>query len=410
MTQTEFLELLNKYDEEHLSEDDLFEIGVAHKELPLGMKNWSKLNEQLGMPFTTGENYRCWVKQRLARVGELPKNVKMLSNKTVDELSQEEITDELEEQMRDLYKQQVKTRDVHREYRNDIRMDARWENLAQEIKRILITQKPLSLRPVEKIKGTAEAICVISDWHIGCVVDSFYNQFNLEIAKERIAKLRDYTLKYCKQFGVRKIHILNLGDLIEGEIHTTARVTNEMDTIGQIKQASELLSQFVVDIASEVEQVCYRSIADNHSRVIQNYKENLDGDSFVYLIDWILEMKLQLAGVTNVELCFDNLSDNFGLFCLDCGKQVGFSHGHRQNVNTAFQSFVGATKSYVDYIIIGHYHSSRIKEFNAAKVIVNSSLKGTDEYALSKNLFGHPSQTLLVFDDGNDLSFVINLD
>ena len=84
MTQTEFLELLNKYDEEHLSEDDLFEIGVAHKELPLGMKNWSKLNEQLGMPFTTGENYRCWVKQRLARVGELPKNVKMLSNKTVD--------------------------------------------------------------------------------------------------------------------------------------------------------------------------------------------------------------------------------------------------------------------------------------------------------------------------------------
>ena len=44
MTQTEFLELLNKYDEEHLSEDDLFEIGVAHKELPLGMKNWSKLN------------------------------------------------------------------------------------------------------------------------------------------------------------------------------------------------------------------------------------------------------------------------------------------------------------------------------------------------------------------------------
>ena len=156
MTQTEFLELLNKYDEEHLSEDDLFEIGVAHKELPLGMKNWSKLNEQLGMPFTTGENYRCWVKQRLARVGELPKNVKMLSNKTVDELSQEEITDELEEQMRDLYKQQVKTRDVHREYRNDIRMDARWENLAQEIKKILITQKPLSLRPVEKIKGIAK--------------------------------------------------------------------------------------------------------------------------------------------------------------------------------------------------------------------------------------------------------------
>lgn len=410
MTQLEFTEFLNKYDEDKLTDDDLFEIGVAHKELPLGMRNWSRLNEQLGMPFLGGENYRCWVKNRLARTGELPKNIKMLSNRTVDELSEKEISSELDGQMRELYKQQVKTRDVHREYRNDIRMDARWENLAQEIKSILMTQKPLQLRPVEKIEGTAEAVCVISDWHIGCVVNSFYNRFNLEIAKERIARLRDYTLKYCRKFGVSKLHIVNLGDLCEGELHVTARVTNELDTIGQIKQVSELLSQFVADIASEVEQVYYRSVADNHSRVIQNYKENLDGDSFVYLIDWILEMKLKIAGVTNVSLCFDNLSDNFGLFTLDCGKQVGFSHGHRQNVNTAFQSFVGATKSYVDYIIIGHYHSSRIKEFNAAKVIVNSSLKGTDEYALSKNLFGHPSQTLLIFDDGNDLSFVINLD
>ena len=186
MTQLEFTEFLNKYDEDKLTDDDLFEIGVAHKELPLGMRNWSRLNEQLGMPFLGGENYRCWVKNRLARTGELPKNIKMLSNRAVDELSEKEISSELDGQMRELYKQQVKTRDVHREYRNDIRMDARWENLAQEIKSILMTQKPLQLRPVEKIEGTAEAVCVISDWHIGCVVNSFYNRFNLEIAKERI--------------------------------------------------------------------------------------------------------------------------------------------------------------------------------------------------------------------------------
>lgn len=77
----------------------------------------------------------------------------MLSNRAVDELSEKEISSELDGQMRELYKQQVKTRDVHREYRNDIRMDARWENLAQEIKSILMTQKPLQLRPVEKLKG-----------------------------------------------------------------------------------------------------------------------------------------------------------------------------------------------------------------------------------------------------------------
>ena len=56
MTQLEFTEFLNKYDEDKLTDDDLFEIGVAHKELPLGMRNWSRLNEQLGMPFLGGEN------------------------------------------------------------------------------------------------------------------------------------------------------------------------------------------------------------------------------------------------------------------------------------------------------------------------------------------------------------------
>ena len=87
MTQTDFLEFLKKFNEENLTEDDLFEIGVTHKELPLGVKNWSALNEMLGMPFTTGENYRCWVKQKLARTGELPRNSKLLSNKTVEDLS-----------------------------------------------------------------------------------------------------------------------------------------------------------------------------------------------------------------------------------------------------------------------------------------------------------------------------------
>ena len=72
MTQLEFTEFLNKYDEDRLSDDDLFEIGIAHKELPLGMRNWNRLNEQLGVPFSSGETYRCWVKNKLARSGELP--------------------------------------------------------------------------------------------------------------------------------------------------------------------------------------------------------------------------------------------------------------------------------------------------------------------------------------------------
>ena len=107
----------------------------------------------------------------------------------------------------------------------------------------------------------------------------------------------------------------------------------------------------------------------------------------------------------------DNLDDSLGVFELLNGKKFAFAHGHLENYNASFQNLVGATREFIDYIAMGHFHSEKMKTFQGAKVYVNGSIVGTEQYALSKRLFSKPCQTLLIFDEfGNELNISINLD
>ena len=58
-------------------------------------------------------------------------------------------------------------------------------------------------------------------------------------------------------------------------------------------------------------------------------------------------------------------------------------------------------KEFIDYVLMGHYHSSKQKVFEGCNVIVNSSIVGPEQYAFSKRLFGKASQKLLIFEGDN---------
>ena len=87
-----------------------------------------------------------------------------------------------------------------------------------------------------------------------------------------------------------------------------------------------------------------------------------------------------------------------------------FAHGHLENLNQLVQSWAGATQEYIDYLCVGHFHCEKIKTFQNAKVIVNGSIVGTEQYALSKRLFSKPSQYLILFEGNNFISMSIGLE
>lgn len=113
MTKKEFLEYVDSFDRDtgEFTEEELYAIGTQYKELPVSEKNWEELVKILGVN-KTGENFRTWIKSRQYADGTIKKNIQLLSGQTVEDLSFPEAEEKIEEIKRDLYKQQVKTRDT----------------------------------------------------------------------------------------------------------------------------------------------------------------------------------------------------------------------------------------------------------------------------------------------------------
>ena len=213
-------------------------------------------------------------------------------------------------------------------------------------------------------------------------------------------------MHYCDIMNVKKLHILNLGDMIHGLIHTSARVEQQFDVVSQIINAAELIAKALNKLSQAPIEILYRSCTDNHSRAVADLHSHIEQENFHRLIDWYLEERL--AG-TSIKFVNDNLDKSMGLFELENGKLLGFAHGHHDSINVSFQNFVGATKKFVDYICLGHYHCEKVKSFQGSTIIVNGSIVGTEQYANSKRLYSDPSQLLLIFDGNNRLNISINL-
>lgn len=397
MTRDEFNNYLGSYQKSagEFTRDEILEICSVHKYcLTRKDKNWKELNEQLGNFLSNGERYKKdyyylqdWFKNQ--NYG-LPKFLNNEKNEPIDTFK------EIEKKKGELYKEQQKNRDIYNTYRATLRNDARIESLKDAIKSSVDSLNKLPTFEFEKMKhdNEVEAILLFSDLHIGVNCDNFYNKYNTTIAKERLEKLATDTIEYCKIFKVYRLSVIDLGDSISGNIHLASRINQQCDVIDQVMIAGEYIAQFLNYLAQSGIIVTYRSVSDNHARVTANYKEHIETENFNRLILWYLKERLKN---TKVEFIDDNLDYSIGNFKLH-DKNIVYVHGHLDNINTVFQNFVGATKSFVDYVLLGHYHSPKQKVYQNCNVIVNGSIVGTDEYALSKRLFTEPSQKLLIFD------------
>lgn len=306
----------------------------------------------------------------------------------------------------ELYKTKVKTADKLREYRKTLRDEARIENIIDTIYEIALNLPEYEYKPKEKqLSGELNAIIQIGDWHFGKISDNYWNKFNIDICKQRVDKLIFDTIKYCEMANVGTLYIVNLNDLIENSIHVTTRVLAEEDAIEQIMHVSELLAYFINELYSYGLNIKYGSVTDNHSRLNKNFKEHIEKESFGKIIDWYLKARLSNL---DVEFLENQIDESIGLFELD-GKNIFYVHGHLENPHTVVQDLTLGTGIIADIVLMGHYHKKSEKPFHFAKVFINGSLCGVDQYAKSKRLFGKASQTLLVFDNENIMNFEIVL-
>lgn len=303
---------------------------------------------------------------------------------------------EIELAKEELHKEKVKYSDQKREYRNRLRSLARLEHLEDFLKQEYEVYVPVKLETkMLKDKSDKEMIVMLSDWHIGMQIDNQFNKFNIEVAKERIGKLRERMMEKVEQGDIGTVHIAQLGDLVNGSIHISTRIANEEDIIQQIIITANLLQEFVKPLIDKGINVEYYNIIGNHGRVSPSKMETAG-------IDENFEKLLFTMMSTYYREC-----DNFhahdskdGLITAKI-KNLDFCFAHGDfDKGTGIIAKLPQLFGYVfDYVLTGHLHRESIMDYGKTTHITNSALCGSDDYAMQLRLSSKPSQKILVLDD-----------
>ena len=379
------------------------QIGVKFKQLPRSQRSWEILHDTLGVYNITPEGYR----KRVERY--MKKNAFQILEEEEKETPLETAEEE-GKKFRDAYIRQQTVRDWYNAYRRDIREEVRIENLKDEINNAANKFSKLESKKWDTSKlyvAGNEAVLLLSDLHIGVDCDNYYNKYNEQIAENRLEKLARSVKLYCSNNKVEILHILNLGDLINGIIHTNARIEAQYDVAEQIIVAGNLISKFLNALIDVAPRITYRSVFDNHSGAIDNKNEHIEKEQFSRIIDWFIKERLKN---TSIEFYENEIDGGIGKLTLKSGKCIMFCHGHNDGKNSSYQNFIGLTQNWVDYICMAHYHNPAAKEFQGCKVFINGSIVGTESYAFGRRLFAKPSQKLLLFNTTDSTVQDIDID
>ena len=314
---------------------------------------------------------------------------------------------EIEEKTREMNKERTKLQDYKREFVKFDKAEARFEALLEEMARNMNTLPVLEKTQAQPFnpKHKREGLAVFSDWHYGSLIDNAFNVYSPEVARKRIRKLVDKVIEYGHHNGVSTLHVAQLGDIISGSIHLTTRLFSDLTTVEQIQEVTEILAQVLAELCNEFPKIVYYNIIGNHGRTVARKEEASIKDNFEYFICWYLRERLK--DFDNIEI----IEDREGIIATEImGEKVLLAHGNYEKLGTA-EGLHQMFGYMFNQVVFGHYHHNRQLELGlTTEIIVNNSLCGVDEYALTIRKASKPAQKLMIYnEDGLENIYNIRL-
>jgi hypothetical protein len=266
-----------------------------------------------------------------------------------------------------------------------------------------LTAEPLqpriySLRP-EKVHGEAEIpILFTSDFQWGEVASleqlAGLNSFNKRIASARYRRLIETTIELCTKHHAGKppprFYYLRGGDAISGEIHMELAKTNDLLSLGALKDCAEHeawgIEQLHKELGCPIEVI---SVPGNHGRTtLKPESKGYVDTSYDDLLAWHLESYFR--GNKDVRFSAPRSGDapftvHNTRFLLTHGDRIGSRGGQgfvgpaatiARGMKKLVDQYAG-TGQLFDVILVGHFHTSLKLEHGYS----NGSLPGFTEYA-----------------------------
>ena len=358
-------------------------LAKLNKEIDL---DWSEIADELGLDCSSDH-------LRKTAYG-IKECYDYFSGKTKEMIAEEEYQKLLDKEIQ-LKKEKIKIRDMKNQLNKQIREQARHESVEEILKNKLDDFEPQVIEYKEVKNNGKSAIALWSDWHYGIEVDSVINKFNPDICRERVRKLVNKTITHCKTHDIDELHVFIAGDIISAENYNIIRLQNRENLIDQIINASDLLTQSLIEIAKHIPKIKIGICTGNHCR--SHEKGNADNrDNYIHLIRRYVE--LGVARVENIEFHVNHFDDEI----IDAkinGLSVIATHGDKVSKTNPSYKLAALLDEKIDLLLLGHWHEARMETNHRTIVEVNGSIVSSDQYARNMNLFAYPTQKLLIIGD-----------
>ena len=235
----------------------------------------------------------------------------------------------------------------------------------------------------------AAAVLLCSDWHVEEPVDpdkvAGINEYNLDIAKQRIHRLLDGYLAKIDMHGshhdITEAVVWLGGDLISGYIHEELMETNALSPAEAIMWLQEILIEFIEAVADTGLKVRVPCSYGNHGRTQPQKKISTAAENSY---EWMLYKTLEKYFAKDPRVEFEVAKGP--LLYLDVlGNTLLFSHGDtvKSTATGPFAAVARAKKSWDAFrrsvvACVGHWHTYH----SSPTVVVNGSLIGPGSYSV----------------------------
>lgn len=253
--------------------------------------------------------------------------------------------------------------------------------------------------------GSGRMVVLLSDWHIGATVKNVMgNSFNYEIARKRVAKYVDRIRKIAKSEGITSLDIVSLGDLTE---HVSMRKVNqaheaEFPLAMQIVKAYELIRDMLVNLSEDF-NITYRGISGNHDRMNGDKGDNIDGDSTIYIINFMVKEFVQKAKVQRIEYIESDAINYSASFYVN-QIRIKCVHGDNESGTKKLASHGDMDNANYNVLAMGHLHHHSVKEVGQNKYEVYvGSLQGANNYAMKGKFLSDASQGVIIVNEYGEI-------
>ena len=316
-----------------------------------------------------------------------------------DKYNQDSYIEELQETKHEIRREKQKLFDERTALNKILREQGRKESMFDIVARAIdeYTHTRFDYFPTKIEDSDCDLVIHLTDIHCGVDIQSEFNTFNFEILKQRLKKYLDEINEIRLTYKAQNAYVILGGDMIQGLIHTNARIEAKENIVNQIMQVSDLVGDFVFELSKMFQYVEVHTTAGNHSRVTENKEESTRGENFDLLVPYACKKELQ--NIANVSFMDNVLECDIATLKVR-GHMIYATHGDKDTAkNVVYHMTTFARKAKLplpDICYLGHRHTNGLTTVDDVKVVESGCVDGMDSFAIDKRLVGTAEQTVTV--------------